>query len=188
MCERWYKLKKIIFFLITITVSSILYGAKSYSILSRGLVKDNSTNLVWTRCPLSADNKPIYDFQCIGEKKLFTWEEAVDACENLNFEGRSDWRLPNINELQSIVYYHHYVTGSSSIGHVYEIVFPNTVAPKDVEEDRRKSCNEDGLCYPHYWSSTLKSENLSLAIDFNVGGINLGNVIHFKAVRCVADP
>lgn len=188
MCEGRFRLKKIIFFLITITAFSALYGSKSYSILSRGLVRDNSTNLIWTRCPLTTNNKPIYDFQCIGEKKLFSWAEAIDVCENLNFEGRSDWRLPNIKELHSIVYYHHYITGSSSIGHVDETVFPNTVAPYDIEDTRRNSCDDDGFCYPHYWSSTLRNETLSFALDFNVGGINLGNVIHFKSVRCVAGP
>jgi len=179
-------LKKIIFFSIIIIASSILYGAKSYSILSRGLVKDNSTKLIWTRCPLSTDNKPIYDFQCIGEKKLFTWEEAIDACENLNFEGRSDWRLPNINELQSIAYYHHYVSGDSNISQVVESVFPNAVTIEDA--GKFWICLLEDSCYTHYWSSTLKSQEESIILDFNTGSISIGNVIHLKAVRCVAGP
>lgn len=179
-------MKKIIFFLITITAFSTLYGSKSYSILSRGLVRDNSTKLIWTRCPLTTNNKPIYDFQCIGEKKLFTWAEAIDVCENLNFEGRSDWRLPNINELQSIAFYHHYVTGSSNISQVHESIFPTTV----TEEDAAKfwSCLLGNTCYTHYWSSTLKDDEFSLVVDFNTGGISLGKIVHFKSVRCVAGP
>ncbi len=32
-----------------------------------------------------------------------TWKEAIEYCESLNFAGYSDWRLPNKNELLSIV-------------------------------------------------------------------------------------
>jgi len=31
------------------------------------------------------------------------WEEAIDYCESLDLDGFSDWRLPNIKELYSIV-------------------------------------------------------------------------------------
>ncbi len=34
-----------------------------------------------------------------------TWEEALAYCENLTLGGYSDWRLPNIQELRSIVDY-----------------------------------------------------------------------------------
>ena len=31
-----------------------------------------------------------------------TWTDAVDHCEDMNFAGFDDWRLPNFNELYSI--------------------------------------------------------------------------------------
>ena len=32
-----------------------------------------------------------------------TWQGAIDRCESLTLDGHSDWRLPNINELKSII-------------------------------------------------------------------------------------
>ena len=32
-----------------------------------------------------------------------SWQEAVDYCENLDFGGFTDWRLPSINELRTII-------------------------------------------------------------------------------------
>ena len=31
------------------------------------------------------------------------WQEAIDYCEALDLDGHSDWRLPNINELKTII-------------------------------------------------------------------------------------
>ena len=38
----------------------------------------------------------------------YTWEQAFTYCENFTLGGYSDWRLPNRNELQSIVDYSRY--------------------------------------------------------------------------------
>jgi hypothetical protein len=40
-----------------------------------------------------------------GEDGKLTWEEALRWAENLRYAGRSDWRLPNAKELQSLVDY-----------------------------------------------------------------------------------
>lgn len=36
-------------------------------------------------------------------KETATWVGAIKICEDLNFDGRGDWRLPSFNELYSIV-------------------------------------------------------------------------------------
>jgi hypothetical protein len=53
-----------------------------------GTVIDNWTRLMWTK---NANH---------GKKK---WNDAIDYCNNYSFAGYDDWRLPNINELHSLV-------------------------------------------------------------------------------------
>jgi hypothetical protein len=50
-------------------------------------ILDNLTNLIWQKFP---DSTPQ------------TWEQAITYAENLNFANATNWRLPNIKELQSL--------------------------------------------------------------------------------------
>lgn len=52
-----------------------------------GTITDNLTQLVWQKVP---------------NPNLFTWENALIYAEGLNLATASDWRLPNIKELQSL--------------------------------------------------------------------------------------
>lgn len=52
-------------------------------------VRDNLTGLIWAR-----------NANLEGTK---TWDDAVTYCEELNFGGQTDWRLPNRNELTSLI-------------------------------------------------------------------------------------
>ena len=64
----------------------------NYEIRGEGneqVVFDSATNLLWQKGSVSGK----------------TWKEAFSYCENLNYAGYSDWRLPNRNELMSLVDY-----------------------------------------------------------------------------------
>ncbi len=37
-----------------------------------------------------------------------TWQDALSYCENLSLDAKTDWRLPNIRELKSLVDYSRY--------------------------------------------------------------------------------
>ena len=56
------------------------------------IVTDTETGLVWQKTYVSGK----------------TWQKALSYCESLTYAGYSDWRLPNKNELASLVNYEKY--------------------------------------------------------------------------------
>lgn len=79
-----------VIFLIIIGFSTLLYADFSKA---NGVVTDTITKLEWQDD--YSDNG--------GTIKKTTWSEAINYCEALSLDGKSDWRLPNINELISLV-------------------------------------------------------------------------------------
>lgn len=51
-----------------------------------GTVTDNKSGLVWQK----------------GDAGPMNWKQAVAHCEQLNLAGKSDWRLPELKELESL--------------------------------------------------------------------------------------
>ncbi len=88
----------------------------SFTNNGNGTITDNRTGLMWKRCTegLSGDNCAA------GAVNTIAWDVALAQCENLSYAGRTDWRMPNIKELISIVNYQNY---NPAIDIVY---FPNT--------------------------------------------------------------
>lgn len=73
-----------------------------------GTLTDTNTGLVWQQ----------------GTAPQRNWKEALLYCENLSFAGHSDWRLPNLNELKSLVDYT--LTGNGPC--IDTTFFPNSEA------------------------------------------------------------
>ena len=63
------------------------FNVSHFTDIGNGTIKDNYTGLVW---------------QKIQSSNAMTWDEALAYAENLTLAGKSDWRLPNIKELQSL--------------------------------------------------------------------------------------
>ncbi len=103
------------------------YGMNDFTNNGDGSITDNATGLMW------AQNDS-------GEG--LTWKEALSYAENLELAGYSDWRLPDIKELQSIVDYTRSpeTTSSAAISPLFSCT---------------QITNEGGIAdYPYYWSGT----------------------------------
>ena len=117
---------------------------------SKEVVNDTTTCLMWQDDNASKTVKK-------------TWQEAIDYCEDLNFAGHEDWRLPNYNELYSI--------GDRS---------KFNPAIKDAFENVSSS---------YYWSSTtyVVSTNSAWYVVFNYGYGYADYKGNGYYVRCVRD-
>lgn len=103
------------------------YGQNNFIDNGDGTITDSATGLMWTQ-------------EDSGEG--LTWKEALDYAENKEFAGYSDWRLPNIKELQSIVDYSRApgYTGSAAINPVFHCThIQNEAGQPD---------------FPYFWSGT----------------------------------
>lgn len=72
----------------------LFYGQAGFATFhnnGNGTVSDSITGLMWQQGDEQNDS---------GRR---SWDEALDYCEGLNLAGYSDWRLPNVRELESIV-------------------------------------------------------------------------------------
>jgi hypothetical protein len=112
-----------------------------------GTVMDTNTGLTWEQNGLT----------------IKSWTGALDYCENLTLAGYSDWRLPNTNELLSIVDYGRYYPSIDTT------FFPGTVAS-------------------NYWSSTTFAYNTGFVwlVNFHRGyldSISKTDSYYVRAVR-----
>jgi Protein of unknown function (DUF1566) len=67
-----------------------------------GTVTDNRTGLMWKRCSegMTWDN---VGKTCSGSATQGGWQTALSGAEAASFAGKTDWRLPNLKELGSVV-------------------------------------------------------------------------------------
>jgi len=96
-----------------------------------------------------------------GSVPQLQWEAAINYCENLTLNGKSDWRLPNINELFSITEHSH---GSPTINDIFQ----------NTKED-------------FYWTSTTYSGSSSYAwaVSFEYGSNTYYPKERSYFIRCV---
>ncbi len=106
------------------------YGVNDFSDNGDGTITDRATGLTWSQSD-----------SVIG----MNWEEALAWVQTMNEEnylGYSDWRLPDVKELQSIVDYTRSpdTTDSATIDPLFECT---SIINEAGEKD-----------YPYYWSGT----------------------------------
>ena len=110
------------------------------------IVKDSSTNLMWQKTSVSDKD----------------WKNALAYCENLNYAGYSDWRLPNKNELVSLLDY------------------SRTEAPLS---------QFPGMTSETFWTSTFVNyyggSDGIFDINFEEGSVRYDGAAGLRSVRCV---
>jgi hypothetical protein len=69
-----------------------------------GTITDSKTGLMWKKC---SEGQTFSGGTCTGTASTFTWQVALQQPGTVNnadgFAGYTDWRLPDIRELRSIV-------------------------------------------------------------------------------------
>ncbi len=114
-------------FFVTYVRGNTSYGINEFSDNGDETISDNATELMW----MKSDNG-----------SGLNWEEALGYAEGTEFAGYSDWRLPSVKELHSIVDYSRSpgTTNSPAIDNIFNCT---------------EITNEAGeVDYPSYWSGT----------------------------------
>lgn len=131
-----------------------------FTVSSDGTAIHKPTGLMWMRCSLGQ----TWDGRsCRGDASVFTWGGALQAASRHTFAGHSDWRLPNKNELASIV------EEACRAPAINEKVFPATPSA-------------------YFWSSSPYAglAHGAWSVDFGFGPVNAsvktGN-LHVRLVR-----
>lgn len=98
-------------------------GGRNFVNNGNGTITDTDTGLMWTQVPGAAA----------------TWTGALSYAEGLTLAGHTDWRLPNIKELQSLVDYSlaTALNPASALAPINRTMFPTATTPATA-----------------YWSST----------------------------------
>jgi hypothetical protein len=137
----------------------------SYSIVNGGCVKDNITGLTWevktVDGGLRDKNKTYTNY---GDGSATEASKFVEAVNAAGLCGYSDWRLPSVDELQTLVDY-----SVSGLGTTIDTTwFANSQAQP-------------------YWSSTpfVGSPYVAFIVDFSTGAISYSNRGDTNYVRLV---
>jgi hypothetical protein len=113
-----------------------------------GTVIHQTTGLMWMRCMLGQ----TWDgANCSGSAQSYDWQNALQAVTGYAFAGYNDWRLPNKNELASIM------EEACSVPTINTLAFPNASTP-------------------HVWSSSSSAADSksAWAASFNSGRVGYG--------------
>jgi hypothetical protein len=118
-----------------------------YTYNGDGTVTDTSIGLIWTMCQGGKSGNDCSQ----GSASEYTWLEAIDYCDNLDFAGFDDWRLPEIHELASAV---DYTTGVIAFRDVYTGAFSSSLSI--------------------FWSSSPSagSNHYAWTVNFNGSGVS----------------
>lgn len=128
-----------------------------------GTVTDNETGLMWQKCPLGLTG----NICLTNAVQNLSWQGALAAANANTDYGYSDWRLPNKNELESLV------EDACHSPAINETIFRNPIVGNQI--------------YDNYWSSSQAGSGQTTAwtVDFDGGGVYSGTKSMKRRVRLV---
>ncbi|MBN1773708.1 MAG: DUF1566 domain-containing protein [Deltaproteobacteria bacterium] len=123
------------------------------------VVSDVATGLMWQGCPAGMTGGAS---TCSGTALTRNWQGALDYCQDSAWAGFTDWYLPNVDELRSIV------DSARSNPSIDPAVFPGTPSG-------------------YFWSSSSDATNASNAwgVSFDYGIVNSSDKTCTYYIRCV---
>jgi hypothetical protein len=141
------------------------------------IIEDRTTGLQWQRCSIG---QQWNGDDCNGEAERLTWDEAMSLAAGLSFAGQSDWRVPTIDELRSLV-------------------FCSSGQPGIWQDRRRAACEGDyarptivQTAFPNtpdsvFWSSSPRPDNSEEAwlVYFYFGDVGYNSKAYDGRVRLV---
>ena len=153
-------------------VSGTAMPDSSFTDNSDGTITDSATRLVFTKCSMDTTGTGTllpFASNCAGTVgTTIAWLFALQYCENLSLAGHTDWRLPNVRELMTIVKFE-----SSASPYIDATAFPNTITTTN------------------YWTSTTDVSTVANAwsVNFNNGYFSrVSKASATLATRCVRGP
>jgi hypothetical protein len=152
--------RKLLFSILFVSISLTLNSDPNPLVINKdnkdGTVTDLRTKLIWLKCSIGQKNPN----NCTGNTSDFEWEDAVKECKNLTLGGKK-WRLPTIEELETLV-----------------------ISDSDSSEDTSTFPNSQSS---YYWSSSneVDKKNFSYYKDFSTNQTGYDNNTNLAYVRCV---
>ena len=144
----------------------------NYTISGDGLsVSDNVTGLVWSQS-LDINGSGTID---IGDTLTYSQlTNYVDSLNNSTFGGRSDWRIPSIKELYSLMNFEGVIptieSTRATVSESADFYIDNAV----FDVDWGDTANGDRIIDVQLWSSNFYTSN-ALYSDENFFGLNIAD-------------
>lgn len=151
------------------------YGQNDFVANDDGTITDNSTNLMWAQDDSGAESSEGFDYTELdfldedgdgllvpAESDLggaMTWEAALDWVQAMNEDnhlGFSDWRLPNVKELPSLVDYSK-TPAADGVATIDSLFKSTSITNENGDTD-----------FPFYWSGTTHATDGES--DYGVAG------------------